>query len=61
MPLSDQLLRVLPINNGEYHVGVAIIHRAKMTGNALPSALEHSQIAEVYIMLSGNATDVTGV
>jgi mannose-6-phosphate isomerase-like protein (cupin superfamily) len=58
-PLSDQLLRVLPINNGEYNVGVAIVHRAKVTETALPSALEHSQIAEVYYMLSGDAIDMT--
>src|SRR5271155_5808075 len=54
-PLSDQLLRVLDINEGEYNVGVAIVHRAKVAESALPNALEHSQIAEVYIMLSGNA------
>src|ERR1700722_16001668 len=59
-PVSDQLVRVVDVNKGEYNVGIAIIHRAKVAASALPSALEHSQIAEVYYILSGKATDVTG-
>src|ERR1700722_12536049 len=59
MPLSDQLLRVVDIN-GEYNVGVAIVHRAKPASAPLPNGMQHSHVAEVYIMLSGNATLVTG-
>ena len=43
--------------NGEYNVGAAVVTRAKTSGGA---ALAHSQITEVYYIISGNGTLVTG-
>jgi mannose-6-phosphate isomerase-like protein (cupin superfamily) len=59
-PVSDQQIRVVSIN-GEYNVGV--VHRAKTAGKGGPGGgggVEHSQITEVYHVISGNATLVTG-
>lgn len=58
MPGGDELLRVVPINNGEYNVGVAIVHRAKAAN--IQAGLEHSQIAEIYHVISGSGTMVSG-
>ena len=55
-PVSDQPLRMVTIN-GEYNVGAAVVTRAKTSGGA---ALAHSQITEVYYIISGNGTLVTG-
>jgi mannose-6-phosphate isomerase-like protein (cupin superfamily) len=57
LPGGDQLLRVVPINNGEYNVGVAIVHRAKAA--SLNASLEHSQITEIYHIISGSGTMVS--
>jgi mannose-6-phosphate isomerase-like protein (cupin superfamily) len=64
MPVSDQTLREVPINNGEYNVGVSVVHRATPPGHT-PGAfnggpIEHSDITEIYEFLTGHATFVTG-
>jgi len=58
-PVSDQQLRVVSIN-GEYNVGVGVVHRAKTEGRDIGFGIEHSQITEIYHVISGNATLVTG-
>ena len=56
--VSDQQLRVVDIG-GEYNVAVGILHRAKTDGK--PSgALIHEKITEVYQIISGSGTLVTG-
>lgn len=55
----DQALRVVNIN-GEYNVGIGVVHRNKTTGPASSSAVGHSEITEVYHVISGNGTLVTG-
>jgi mannose-6-phosphate isomerase-like protein (cupin superfamily) len=56
--VSDQQLRVVDVD-GEYNVAVGILHRAKTNGK--PSgALIHEKITEVYQILSGEGTFVTG-
>jgi len=57
-PVSDQAIRVVSIN-GEYNVGVGVVHRAKTIGPN-PNGIEHSQITEVYHVIEGNGTLVTG-
>ena len=57
-PVSDQQLRVLSIN-GEYNVGVGVVHRAKTAGRDIGGGIEHSQITEIYHMISGNGTLMT--
>jgi mannose-6-phosphate isomerase-like protein (cupin superfamily) len=59
LPVSDQQLRMVSIN-GEYNVGAALVHRAKTSGGEAGPALAHSQITEVYYIISGNGTLVTG-
>ena len=58
-PVSDQAIRVVSIN-GEYNVGVGVVHRAKTAGRNPGGAIEHSLITEVYHFIDGNATLVTG-
>ena len=61
-PVSDQQLRVLSID-GQYNVGVGVVHRARTNGQGAPGAgggVEHSEITEIYHVISGNATLVTG-
>jgi len=58
-PVSDQQIRVVSIN-GEYNVGVGVVHRAKTEGRDIGFGVEHSQITEVYHVISGNGTFVTG-
>jgi quercetin dioxygenase-like cupin family protein len=57
--VSDQAIRVVSIH-GEYNVGVGVVHRAKTSGKDVPGGIEHSQITEVYHVISGNGTLVTG-
>jgi len=57
--ISDQAVRVVSIN-GEYNVGVGVVHRAKTSGAQAGGGIEHSQITEIYHVIEGNATLVTG-
>jgi len=59
-PVSDQQLRVVGVNNGEYNVGVGVVHRARTAGRDIGGGIEHSQITEIYHVISGNGTLVTG-
>jgi uncharacterized RmlC-like cupin family protein len=57
--ISDQQLRVVSINS-EYNVGIGVVNRAKTNGPQAVNGVEHSQITEIYHVISGNATLVTG-
>ncbi len=58
--VSDQQLRVVDVN-GEYQVGVGVLHRlAYKPGQNPGNAIEHSQITEVYHVMRGGGTFVTG-
>jgi mannose-6-phosphate isomerase-like protein (cupin superfamily) len=59
-PVSDQQIRVVGINNGEYNVGVGVVHRAKTAGRDIGGGIEHSEITEIYYVVSGTGTLVTG-
>jgi mannose-6-phosphate isomerase-like protein (cupin superfamily) len=58
-PVSDQQLRLVSIK-GEYNVGAGVVHRAKTADGEAGGAFTHSQITEVYYIISGNGTLVTG-
>jgi mannose-6-phosphate isomerase-like protein (cupin superfamily) len=58
-PVSDQQLRVVSIH-GEYNVGIGVVRRVKTEGRNPGGGIEHSQITEVYHIIEGNATLVTG-
>jgi len=57
--VSDQAIRVISINS-EYNVGVSVVSRLKTSGKEAPSGIEHSQITEIYHVISGTGTLVTG-
>ncbi|HYT22027.1 MAG TPA: hypothetical protein VEW05_17570 [Candidatus Polarisedimenticolia bacterium] len=57
--VSDQAIRVVNVNR-EYNVGIGVVHRAKTSGKDAPSGIEHAQITEVYHVIEGNGTLVTG-
>lgn len=65
MAQTDQQLRVVDI--GKYNVGVGILHRGAIAAAASAEAatagvngLSHNQITEVYYIVSGSGTLVTG-
>ena len=59
LSVSDQQLRVISVDN-DYNVGIGIVHRARTDGPQVPNGVEHSQITEIYHVISGTATLVTG-
>ncbi|MGD1098158.1 MAG: hypothetical protein ABSB35_39990 [Bryobacteraceae bacterium] len=57
--VSDQQLRVVSIQ-GEYNVAIGVLHRNRASAQNPAGALEHSEVTEVYQIVSGNGTFVTG-
>ena len=53
--VSDQQIKVVDI--GKYNVAVGILHRS---GKAKQTAIAHSQITEIYYVIRGAGTFVTG-
>jgi mannose-6-phosphate isomerase-like protein (cupin superfamily) len=53
--VSDQQIKVVDI--GKYNVAVGILHRS---GKAPQGAIAHSQVTEIYYVISGSGTFVTG-
>lgn len=58
-PTNDSQVAVVDINNNEYHLAVGIAHRSNTSVKAA-GAVEHSDVAEVYYIISGNAILDTG-
>ena len=54
--VSDQQVRAADV--GKSHVDIGVVYRGKLTGN--PVAAEHDLVSEVYYVLDGSATLVTG-
>ncbi len=57
--VGDQAIRVVSIN-GEYNLAMGVVSRLKTTPKEVPAPIEHSQITEVYHVISGSGTLVTG-
>ncbi len=53
--VMDQQIRVVDV--GKYNVAVGVLHRA---ARAKQTAIEHSQVTEVYHIIEGAGTFVTG-
>jgi mannose-6-phosphate isomerase-like protein (cupin superfamily) len=53
--VSDQQIRV--VDAGQYNVGVGVLHRPQ---GAVQNAIEHDKVTEVYYVLEGAGTLVTG-
>jgi mannose-6-phosphate isomerase-like protein (cupin superfamily) len=56
--LTDQQVRDVEV--GKSHVAVGVVHRTRLTEPAPDSVAEHDQVSEVYHVMSGAATLVTG-
>jgi mannose-6-phosphate isomerase-like protein (cupin superfamily) len=54
----DQQVR--DIDLGKSHVGIGVVHRGKLTAPAPESVAEHDLVSEVYHIIEGTATLVTG-
>ena len=56
--LTDQQIRDVEI--GKAHVGVGVVHRPRLTAPAPNSVAEHDLVSEVYHVISGGGTFVSG-
>ena len=56
--LTDQQVRDVEI--GRSHVGIGVVHRGKLASPAPESVAEHDLVSEVYHIIDGSATLVTG-
>src|SRR5215475_15927603 len=56
--LTDQQVRDVEI--GKSHVGIGVVHRGKLASPAPESVAEHDLVSEVYHIIDGTATLVTG-
>ncbi len=55
---TDQQVRDIDI--GKSHVGIGVVHRGKLAAPAPESVAEHDLVSEVYHIIEGSATLVTG-
>jgi mannose-6-phosphate isomerase-like protein (cupin superfamily) len=56
--LTDQQVRDVEI--GKAHVGIGVVYRGRLTSPAPESVAEHDLVSEVYHVIEGSATLVTG-
>jgi len=56
--LTDQQVRDVEI--GKSHIGIGVVHRGKLAAPAPESVAEHDLVSEVYHVIDGAATLVTG-
>ena len=56
--LTDQQVRDVEI--GKAHIGIGLVHRGKLDAPAPDSVAEHDLVSEVYHVIDGSATLVTG-
>jgi mannose-6-phosphate isomerase-like protein (cupin superfamily) len=57
-PAGDKLVKSIDI--GAYSVGVGILHRGATRPGAPIGAINHTQLTEIYYVISGTATLLTG-
>jgi mannose-6-phosphate isomerase-like protein (cupin superfamily) len=57
--VGDQAIRIVSINR-EYNLAMGVVSRLKTTPKEVPAPIEHSQITEIYHVISGSGTLVTG-
>jgi mannose-6-phosphate isomerase-like protein (cupin superfamily) len=57
--VKDAVLRVVSVAD-EYNVGISVVQRSRVNGKALPDALQHHAITEVYQVTQGCGVLVTG-
>ena len=57
--VGDQAIRIMSVND-KYNLAIGVVSRLKTTAKKTPSAIEHSHITEIYHVISGSGTLVTG-
>ena len=55
---GDRQMKV--VDMGKYNVSVGVLHRGKTNPGAPVGAINHTQVTEVYYVISGSGTLVTG-
>ena len=55
---GDRQMKV--VDMGKYNVSVGVLHRAKTTPGAPVGAINHEHVTEVYYIISGSGTLLTG-
>ena len=55
---GDRQMKV--VDMGKYNVSVGVLHRGKTTPGAPVGAINHEQVTEVYYVISGSGTLLTG-
>jgi mannose-6-phosphate isomerase-like protein (cupin superfamily) len=55
---TDQQIKVVGMER--YNVGVGILHRGATKGGAAVGAINHERVSEIYYVVSGSGTLVTG-
>jgi mannose-6-phosphate isomerase-like protein (cupin superfamily) len=55
---GDRQMKV--VDMGKYNVSVGVLHRGRTTAGAPVSAINHEHVTEVYYIISGEGTLVTG-
>ena len=55
---GDRQMKV--VDMGKYNVSVGVLHRGKTTPGAPVGAINHEHVTEVYYILSGTGTLITG-
>ena len=58
-PDADESLGVYSIDNA-YNLGISIVHRARTGGRQIAPAAQHSDVTEVFHIIAGTGTVVTG-
>ena len=56
--LTDQQVRDVEI--GKAHIGIGVVHRPRLTSSPADPVAEHDLVSEVYHVISGAGTLVTG-
>ena len=56
--IIDQQVRAVDV--GKSHVDVGVVHRGKLAAPGARAVAEHDQVSEVYHVIDGSATLVTG-
>ena len=56
--LTDQQVRDVEI--GKAHIGIGVVHRGRLAAPAPESVAEHDLVSEVYHIIDGTATLMTG-
>jgi len=57
--VGDQAIRILSVDD-KYNLALGVVSRLKIAPKKAPPAIEHSHITEIYHVISGSGTLVTG-